>query len=137
MPFKWPNDGSSRHCAIASFSPSKRPNQPIRELLERLNHRPFRKRDAEPGESVFARWTSPRSSRCRPNRFDMSEWSRARVNIDYHVVFDVNLYSVPYNLVHQVVEIRSTPTDRRDLAQGRALASHVRAAARAMSLTHQ
>jgi hypothetical protein len=38
----------------------------------------------------------------------MSEWSRARVNIDYHVVFDANLYSVPYNLVHEMVEIRAT-----------------------------
>ena len=27
--------------------------------------------------------------------FDLSEWSRARVNIDYHVSFDANLYSVP------------------------------------------
>jgi hypothetical protein len=27
----------------------------------------------------------------------MSDWSRARVNIDYHVAFDSNLYSVPYN----------------------------------------
>jgi hypothetical protein len=32
--------------------------------------------------------------------FDMSQWSRARVHIDYHVAFDDNLYSVPYNLVH-------------------------------------
>ena len=31
--------------------------------------------------------------------FDLSQWSRARVNIDYHIVFDANYYSVPYNLV--------------------------------------
>jgi hypothetical protein len=29
--------------------------------------------------------------------FHLSEWSRARVNIDYHVSFDANLYSVPYS----------------------------------------
>ena len=40
----------------------------------------------------------------------MSQWTRARVNIDYHIAFDSNFYSVPYNLVHDVVEIRSTPT---------------------------
>jgi hypothetical protein len=32
------------------------------------------------------------------------EWSRARVNIDYHVAFDANLYSVPYNLVISMEE---------------------------------
>ncbi len=32
-----------------------------------------------------------------------------RVNIDYHVVFDTNYYSVPYNLVQELVEVRSTP----------------------------
>jgi hypothetical protein len=26
------------------------------------------------------------------------------------VAFDANFYTVPYNLVHEVVEIRSTPT---------------------------
>jgi hypothetical protein len=35
-------------------------------------------------------------------RFDLSEWSNARVNIDYHVVFDGSFYSVPYNLVHEL-----------------------------------
>ena len=42
--------------------------------------------------------------------FDLSQWSRARVNIDYHVVFDANYYSVPYNLVQELVEVRSTTT---------------------------
>ena len=43
-------------------------------------------------------------------RFEISQWARARVNIDYHVAFDGNFYSVPYNLVQQVVEIRATVT---------------------------
>jgi hypothetical protein len=30
------------------------------------------------------------------------------VNIDYHVAFDGNFYSVPYHLVQEAVEIRST-----------------------------
>jgi hypothetical protein len=37
--------------------------------------------------------------------FDLSEWSRARVNTGYRVTFDANLYGVPYNLVHERVEI--------------------------------
>jgi hypothetical protein len=41
---------------------------------------------------------------------NLSQWSRARVNIDYHIALDTNYYSVPYNLVHDLVEVRSTPT---------------------------
>ena len=38
--------------------------------------------------------------------FDLSQWSRARVNIDCHIVFDTKYYSVPYNLVLELVEVR-------------------------------
>jgi transposase len=58
--------------------------------------------------------------------FDLSQWSRARVNIDYHVSFDGNFYSVPYNLVHEMVEIRSTPTTVEILHKGVRVASHPR-----------
>jgi transposase len=59
-------------------------------------------------------------------RFDLSEWSKARVNIDYHIVFDENYYSVPYRLVQEVVEIRSTPTTVEIFHKGRRVASHLR-----------
>jgi len=60
-------------------------------------------------------------------RFDLSQWSRARVNIDYHIAFDSNFYSVPYNLVHEVVEVRSTPTTIEILHKSQRVASHMRA----------
>ena len=50
--------------------------------------------------------------------FDMSQWSRARVNIDYHVAFDANFYSVPYNLVHEVGGDSLDAHDGGDPAQG-------------------
>jgi len=59
-------------------------------------------------------------------RFDLSEWSKAKVNIDYHVAFDDNYYSVPYNLVHEGVEIRSTPTTVEIFHRGKRVASHLR-----------
>ena len=68
--------------------------------------------------------------------FDMSEWSRARVNIDYHVTFDANLYSVPYNLVHELVEIRSTPTTVEILHKGARVASHLRSRGRGQAVTN-
>ena len=68
--------------------------------------------------------------------FDLSEWSRARVNIDYHVAFDANLYSVPYNLVHELVEIRSTPTTVEILHKGARVASHLRSRGRGQAVTN-
>lgn len=68
--------------------------------------------------------------------FDMSAWSRARVNIDYHVAFDANLYSVPYNLVQEIVEIRATPTTVEILHQGARVASHLRSRGRGVAVTN-
>lgn len=76
-------------------------NQAVRELLERLNHRPFHKREGSRA-SVFEALDKPALKPLPSESFDMSEWSRARVNIDYHIAFDANLYSVPYNLVHEI-----------------------------------
>jgi transposase len=100
-------------------------NQAIAELLERLNHRPFRKREG----SRASRFASIEKSALRPlpaECFDMSHWSRARVNIDYHIAFDANLYSVPYNMVHELVEVRATPTTVEIFHKGQRVASHVR-----------
>jgi transposase len=41
-------------------------------------------------------------------RYELTERRKARVNIDYHVEFDSRHYSVPYALVHEVVEVRAT-----------------------------
>jgi transposase len=100
-------------------------NRAIRELLERLNQKPFRKRDGSRA-SLFA---SIERNALRPlpaERFDMSEWSRARVNIDYHIAFDANLYSVAYTLVHELVEVRATPTTVEIFHKGQRVASHLR-----------
>ena len=100
-------------------------NAAIRELLHRLNHRPFRKREGSRA-SVFAAVDKPALKPLPSEPFDLSEWCRARVNIDYHVSFDSNLYSVPYNLVHELVEIRSTTTTVEILHKGTRVASHPR-----------
>src|SRR6516162_77399 len=59
--------------------------------------------------------------------FDLSQWSRARVNIDCHIVFDTKYYSVPYNLVHELVEVRSNPTTVEIFHKSQWVALHPRA----------
>ncbi len=60
-------------------------------------------------------------------RFALSEWFRARVNLDYHIAFDSHYYSVLYNLVHELVEVRSAPTTIEVFHKGQRVASHLRA----------
>lgn len=101
-------------------------NAEIGGLLERLNNRPFRKREGSRA-SLFAALEQAALRPLPMERFDMSQRSRAKVNIDYHIAFDTNFYSVPYNLVHEVVEVRSTPTTVEILHKGQRVASHLRA----------
>jgi transposase len=111
-------------------------NRAIRELLERLNQRPFRKREGSRA-SVFA---AVERNALRPlpaERFDMSQWSYARVNIDYHIAFDANLYSVPYTLVQERVEVRATPTTIEIFHKGQRVASHVRGHGREQVFTQR
>ena len=110
-------------------------NQAIRELLARLNHRPFRKKEG----TRASLWESVDRFALQPlpaEPFDLSQWSRARVNIDYHVSFDSNFYSVPYNLVHELVEIRSTPTTVEILHKGARVASHLRGRGHGQAITN-
>ena len=100
-------------------------NHAIRELLERLNQRPFRKREGSRA-SVFAAVERNALRALPAEPFDMSQWSYARVNIDYHIAFDANLYSVPYTLVQERVEVRATPTTIEIFHKGQRVASHVR-----------
>jgi len=101
-------------------------NQAIRELRDRINQRPFRKREGSRA-SQFAALDRPALNPLPAEPFDLSQWSRARVNIDYHIVFDTNYYSVPYNLVQELVEVRSTPTTVELFHKGQRVASHLRA----------
>lgn len=116
-------------------------NQAIRELLDRLNHRALRKQLVAQANasraSLFETIDQPALRPLPPLPFDMSHWSRCRVNIDYHVIFDANLYSVPYNLVHEIVEIRSTATTIEILHRGVRVASHARSRSSGRTITNE
>jgi transposase len=100
-------------------------NQTICELLEKLNHRPFKKR---PGcrANLFAELDRPALKPLPAERFELREWAKARVNIDYHVEFERHYYSVPYRLRGEMVEIRSTATMIEIYHRGKRVASHLR-----------
>jgi transposase len=100
-------------------------NQAIRELLEKLNQRPFRKREGSRA-TLFAELDRPALMPLPSERFQLHHWTQARVNIDYHIQLDRHFYSVPYTLTGERVEIRSTATTIEIFYRGQRVASHIR-----------
>lgn len=101
-------------------------NAAIAELLEKLNRRPFRKREGC-RRSLFEQVDQPVLRSLPAERYDMSVWSKAVVNIDYHVQVADCFYSVPHTLARKQVEVRLTPATVEVFHQGARVASHVRA----------
>ena len=100
-------------------------NAAIWELLERLNARRFRKLPTS-RRALFETLDRPALRPLPATRYVFAEWKRAGVNIDYHVAVDGHYYSVPYQLVHQGVEVRLSATVVEILYRGQRVASHVR-----------
>ena len=100
-------------------------NQAIAELLEVLNHRPFRKLPGSRAD-LFETLDRPALQPLPAEPYHFAEWKKARVNIDYHVEVDRHYYSVPYPLVQQRVEARFTATTVEIFHRGRRVASHIR-----------
>src|SRR5215471_19374372 len=68
--------------------------------------------------------------------YAIGEWRIAcTVNIDYHIALERNFYSVPYRLVHKVVDAVVTPTTVQIFYRGQRVASHVRATGRNVWMT--
>lgn len=58
--------------------------------------------------------------------YEFAQWKTARVNIDYHVTVDFHHYSVPYQLVHELMNVRMTSTVIEIFYRGKRVASHRR-----------
>lgn len=100
-------------------------NARIRALLEELNGRPMRAYGQSRRER-FETLDRPALRLLPAERFVFAEWKPARVNIDYHVVFEQHFYSVPFALVREAVEIRATATTIEVFHRGPRVASHRR-----------
>lgn len=104
-------------------------NQAIAFHLERLNQRPFRKREGTRA-LLYATLDRPALQPLPYERYVMAEWKTVRANIDYHVEVDHHYYSVPYQLRGEELESRSTATMVEIFYHGKRVASHIRSLAR-------
>ncbi|MGO9095734.1 MAG: IS21 family transposase [Bryobacteraceae bacterium] len=100
-------------------------NEAIAELLVRLNERLFRKRDGS-RRTLYETLDRPALKPLPAERYQYGEWKTVRVNIDYHVEFDLHWYSVPYQLTQQEVEVHATASTVEIFHKGIRVASHAR-----------
>lgn len=100
-------------------------NAAIREKVEALNGRVMRRLGASRRE-LFEKYDRPALKPLPPARYEMSEWKECGVNIDYHVEYEHNLYSVPYALVGRRVEVRATAGCIEVYLRSTRVASHPR-----------
>lgn len=109
-------------------------NSAIRELLEDLNTRRFRKL---PGtrRSQYEALDRPALLPLPAERYELAEWRKVRVNLDYHVEVEGHYYSVPYQLCRLELEARLTARVVECFHKGRRVASHVRSSERGRHTT--
>jgi transposase len=100
-------------------------NQALRERLEAFNRREMQ----HVGRSRYQEYLEIDRPNLRPlpeRRYEYAIWKKARVHIDYHVVFEKHFYSVPYALLHEEVEIRATERMIVIFHKGKQVAVHSR-----------
>lgn len=100
-------------------------NQTLRPLLDKLNAQPFQKLEGS-RNSWFEAQERAALLPLPPTPFELATWSKGKVNIDYHLLVGEHFYSVPYQLVHQELEARSSATTVEIFHQGKRVAAHVR-----------
>jgi len=100
-------------------------NAAIKELLTKLNERPFKKL---PGcrRSQFEELDKPALKPLPNTVYEYAQWKQARVGIDYHIEIEGHYYSVPYQLIKQQLDVRITRSTVECLHKAKRVAVHVR-----------
>ena len=97
----------------------------VAEKLEELNERPFKKRKGNRREAYLLEekeFMQPLPD----NPYEPSIWSEQKVLVDYTVTDGLNKYSVPYDLIGEVVSIRVTRDAVEVFFHGNRVALHTR-----------
>jgi transposase len=101
-------------------------NVRIREYLDELNARPMRRYGGQSRRELLERLDAPALSPLPDRSYEYAEWSKARVNVDYHIEVDGHYYSVPYALAREVVDVCLTAATVQVLHRHRLVATHAR-----------
>jgi len=100
-------------------------NQALRPKLEELNNRQMRHLGKSRME-LFDQLDKPALKPLPQRAYELAEWKRAKVSIDYHVEYFGHYYSVPYLHIHKNVDIRATEHVVEVFLKGKRIGSHKR-----------
>ena len=100
-------------------------NTAIAECLEKINNKTMRHLGKSRRE-LFLAIDKPAHKPLPQKVFELAEWKKVRLNIDYHVVLDDHYYSAPFQLVHAELWLRATASAVELFHRGTRVASHVR-----------
>lgn len=100
-------------------------NSTLRTLLERLNHKPFKQL---PGsrQQAFESLDRPALRPLPVQPYQYTDIKQVRVNIDYHILYDNHLYSVPHQYVGERLELHATESTVTAYFRQQLVASHPR-----------
>ena len=97
----------------------------IRECLEILNTRPMR-RLGKSRRELFEALERPSALPLPARPYEYAEWLKARVGPNYHIEVEKHFYSVPFQLLHERLDVRLTATTIEAFRRGERVAAHAR-----------
>lgn len=109
-------------------------NEAIALLVTDLNARPMRRLGVS-RRDLFRELDHPALKPLPAQAYDYAEWRLRRVSLDYHVDVDGHYYSVPYRLIREQVETRSTARTVEIFHKGERVAAHLRGTGRGRHTT--
>ena len=100
-------------------------NREIQIQLEKLNHKPFQKKDGS-RYSVYFADEKPFLTPLPAVAYELSQWKQATVQFNYHISVDKMHYSVPYEYIKQEVDVRLTRSIVEVFYHNQRICSHKR-----------
>jgi len=100
-------------------------NEAIAQRLAILNDQPFQKLEGS-RNSWFESMERAQLLPLPAAPFELATWSAAKVNIDYHVEVEKHLYSAPYQLIHEKLDVRLSDQTVELFHHGKRVAAHLR-----------
>jgi transposase len=115
-----------RHTTFTSIAEI---NRAIQDKLTAFNQQSFQKMQTS-RKALYEEVDKPALKPLPQEPYQYAAWCQAKINIDYHFVFDEHYYSVPYQYIHHAVELRATNKIVECFYQQQRIAVHERSYAR-------
>lgn len=100
-------------------------NRSIKEKLEEFNKKFFQKKEGSRLD-LFRDEELPLLAPLPATSYELAEWKQATVQFNYHISVDGMLYSVPYEYIKRVVDVRVTDKTIEIFYNHNRIASHRR-----------